>query len=289
MIADYRDITKATFHRVNQKTLDHFFLSQVERGANCPPFVSNAILEIAKRVYYLDSSTKCEDRVKPGQYRVIGIVSSEPAGKTLEDCQKGECIITLDAGQEDRAIRAQYGIAALRRARLLRICSEACEQGILLSHEDIAYNILNCSLRTVARDVRYWRQKGLMVPTRGQQKDIGPGLSHKVMAVKLYLERKHPVEIARSLHHSVNAIERYSECFARVVTLHEQGLKPVEIAFVVQISEGLVSQYLALYDRFNTPEYRNRLDEIIGKFRAVVRSNKEEALQQCQKKPQEVP
>lgn len=288
MIADYRDIRKATFHRVNLKTLDHFFLSQVERGANCPPFVSSAILEVAKRVYNLHSSTECENRLKPGQYRVIGIVSSEPAGKALEDCQKGECIITLDGGQEDRAIRAQHGIATLRRARLLRICSEACEQGIVLSHEDIAYNILNCSLRTVARDVGYWRQKGILVPTRGQQKDIGPGLSHKVMAVKLYLERKHPVEIARSLHHSLKAIERYTECFARVVTLHKQGLKPAEIAFVVQISERLVSQYLDLYERSNTPEYRNRLDEIIGKFRGAVRSDKQEP-HQPKKSAQEVP
>jgi hypothetical protein len=76
---------------------------------------------------------------------VIGILSSEPAGKALEECRKGQAIVTLDAGQEDREIRARFGIVALRRARLLRICVEACEQGIHLSHEDIAYNILNCS------------------------------------------------------------------------------------------------------------------------------------------------
>lgn len=267
MITDSEKSSKAAFHRVSLKTLDHFFLSQVEKGANCPPFVSNAILEVAKRVYNLDSSRKQQNELKPGQYRVIGVLSSEPAGKALEDCRKGTCVVTLDAGQEDREIRARHGITSLRRARLLRICAEACEQGIHLSHEDIAYNIVNCSLRSVARDVHYWRHKGIFVPTRGQQKDIGPGLSHKVMAIKLYLERKHPVEIARHLYHSLKSVERYTECFARVITLHEQGLTPVEIGFVVQISERLVNQYLDLYHQYNTAQYRGRLDEIMLKVR----------------------
>ena len=275
MITNYEDTVKAALERVNLKTLDHFFVSQVEKGVNCPPFVSNAILEVAKRVYNLHSSTVHRDCVRPGQYRVVGIVSSEPSGKALEDCEKGECIITLDAGLEDREIRARYGIAALRRVRLLRICSEACEQGIHLSHEDIAYNILNCSLRTVARDVRYWREKEVFVATRGQQKDIGPGLSHKVVAVKLYLERKHPVEIARELRHSLKAIERYTECFARVITLHEQGLSLAEIAFVVQISDRLVKQYLDLYEQYNTAEIRTRLDEVIFRLKGELPVDKD--------------
>jgi hypothetical protein len=119
------------------------FLSQVEKGANCPPFVSTAILDVAKRVYHLHCSTESQEQFKPGQYRVIGILSSEPAGKALEECRKGQAIVTLDA-EEDREIRARFGIVALRRARVLRICVEAREQGIHLSQEDIAYNILNC-------------------------------------------------------------------------------------------------------------------------------------------------
>lgn len=269
MITHYEDISKATFQRVNLKTLDHLFLSQVEKGAKCPPFVSTAILEVAKRVYNLHRSKEPEANLKAGQYRVIGILSWEPAGKALKDCLKGQCTITLDAGQEDREIRFKYGIAALRRSRLLRICSEACEQTIHLSQEDIAYNILNCSVRTVARDVQHWRRKGIFVPTRGQQKDIGPGLSHKVMAVKLFLERKSPAEIARNIYHSLKAVERYTECFARVITLQQQGLSPSEIAFVVQISQRLVKQYLDLYQQYNIPAYRERLDEIIHKARGT--------------------
>jgi len=267
MITDSEAAEQSRFERVSRKTLDHLFLSQVENGANCPPFVSNAILEVAKTVYHLDSSRHEDEQFKPGQYRVIGVLNSEPAGKAIKDCTKGQCTITLDAGQEDRQIRYQYGIGALRQTRLLRICAEACEQGVLLSHEDIAYNILNCSLRTVARDVEHWRKKGIAVPTRGQQKDIGPGVSHKVEAVKLLIQRIHPLEIARRLYHSLAAIERYTQCFARVVMLHKQNLVPSEIAFVVQISESLVMQYLKLYQDFSGVDHRDRLDEIIGNLK----------------------
>jgi hypothetical protein len=269
MIIGYEDSGKATFDRISLKTLDHLFLSQVEVGANCPPFVSNAILDVAKRVYHLDSSIQRNKPLKPGQYRVIGILSSEPAGKPLKDCRKGQCTITLDTGQEDRSIRAQYGLSGLRRARLLRICAEACEQSILLSQEDIAYNILNCGVRTVARDIQHYRDQGISVPTRGQQKDIGPGISHKVMAVKLLLDRHHPVDIARRLYHSLKAVERYTECFARLISLIEQGLNVIEIAFVMQISQPLAQQYLDLYHQYDRPEHRQRLDEIIGKATGV--------------------
>ena len=50
MIIDHEDISKASFRRVNSKTLDPLFLNQVEKGANCPPFESSAILDVAKRV-----------------------------------------------------------------------------------------------------------------------------------------------------------------------------------------------------------------------------------------------
>ena len=77
MIIDHEDISKASFRRVNSKTLDHLFLSQVEKGAHCPPFVSSAILDVAKRVYHLHCSTESQEQFKPGQYRVIGILRTE--------------------------------------------------------------------------------------------------------------------------------------------------------------------------------------------------------------------
>jgi hypothetical protein len=70
-------------------------------------------------------------------------------------------------------------------------------------------------------------------------------------------------------------VERYTQCFARVITLHEQGLNLTEIAFVVQISEALSQQYLDLYRQYNTAKYRQRLDEIIGKARGALSFSKD--------------
>lgn len=81
----------------------------------------------------------------------------------------------------------------------------------------------------------------------------------------MYLDRKTELEIARKIYHSLKAIERYTVTFARVISLIENGFQLPEIAFVVQISEGLVKQYQQLYERYNRAEYRDRIEELVRK------------------------
>lgn len=282
MIIIYDDVKEGIQNRTNLKTLDHIFLKNIEHGAKCPPFVSNAILETAKRIFHLDTSKRDDDLIKPGQIKVVGILSSEPAGKALKDCQTGVCTVTFNNGQEDQEIRFRDGTTALRRARILRITEEALDQGIHLTQEDLAYNIFGCGLRTIRRDIKALRAKGLYVPTRGQQKDIGPGISHKVIAVRMFLERKTELEIARTIYHSLKAIERYTNTFSRVVLLLDKGFNPFEVAFIVQISQRLVGQYQQLYQNFNRPKYKQRLDELLNKTKKGSRLVKKN-LKDCHK------
>ncbi len=267
MIITYDDVRKGIIERTSLKTLDSIFLKNIEDGAKCPPFVSNAILESAKRIYNLGNALENEDPIKPGQIKAIGILSSEPAGKPLKDCKKGLCLLTLNAGQEDQEVLFRGGVTALRRARLLRITEEAHDQGIDLTQEDLAYQIFGSGLRTIRRDIQALRRQGFYVPTRGQQKDIGPGISHKVLAVQMFLERKTDLDIARTIYHSLKAVERYTVTFARVLVLLEKGLTPLEVAFVVQISERLVNQYRQLLHDYNQPPYQERLQEILQKVK----------------------
>src|SRR5919106_1777952 len=59
-------------------------------------------------------------------------------------------------------------------------------QGGLLTVEDLAF--LTCSSpATVNRDLAECRVNDIAVPTRGQIRDIGPGVSHKAQVVQLYL------------------------------------------------------------------------------------------------------
>ncbi len=264
MIRTYQAQKEQRKERFSQKTLDGTFLNLIETGANCPPFVSNAILNTAKNVFHMEQANQ-QQTIKPGQMKVIGIAQDQPAGKKLSNCRKKECTVTIYSDTEDDYTMAAYGVTGLRRAKLLRVTSEAFEQGVLLSHEDLAFKILHCGLRTVARDVRYYKDQNVFLPTRGQQMDIGPGISHKILAVRGMLERKDEYQIARNIYHSLVAVERYTLSFARVAILNNRDIAPQEIAFIVQISKRLVDEYLALYKTFNTPKYKERLHEILGK------------------------
>ena len=154
--------------RLQSKTVEQMFLTSVEEGANCPPFVARAILDVAKSTFNVGNGAEHEvQKTRPGQMKVLGICASEPAGKPLKECRLSDAVLTLDAGVEDQVIRltgAKSGVTDLRRKRLLRISSEALEQGVLLTREDIAYRILNCGTRTVTRDVKYFERLGIQVP-----------------------------------------------------------------------------------------------------------------------------
>ncbi|HEY8369877.1 MAG TPA: DUF1670 domain-containing protein, partial [Thermodesulfobacteriota bacterium] len=125
--------------------------------------------------------TPAEPRV--GQLKISGVLSSEPAGKPLRDCARGECFVTYDAGEEDEETRRRYGVIGLRRFKLLRIATEAHDQGIDLTQEGLA-KILGAGVKTVKRDIAYFRKHGIFLPTRGQQKDLGPIVPHQVEAVR---------------------------------------------------------------------------------------------------------
>lgn len=270
MIRNY-DVQKGQCQqRISQKTLDQTFLSLIEKGAKCPPFVSNAILNTARIVFCLNEAHG-HDTLKPGQMKVVGVAAHEPAGKPIAQCEKKTCVVTLFSGDEDRQTRIDYGISGLRRAKLLRIATESWEQGVLLTHEDFAHQILHCGLRTIARDIKYFKEHEIMVPTRGQQLDIGRGTSHKIMAVEyLITKRKNEHEIAKMLYHSLQAIERYTLCFSRVALLTEQGIAVNDMAFIVQISAQLVAEYLALYQKYkNNPDYKEQLQQIIGRAQHI--------------------
>jgi hypothetical protein len=235
--------------RADAKTLDNLFRRRIEAGANCPPFVSQAILQTAKEVFPLDPE-QVANQVGLGQLKLLVVAATEPAGKALEDCQKVTVCLTLDANKDDFEVRVRRGVIGLRRSRLLRLASEAREQGGLLSHEDLAFRLLNCGLRTIVRDIMALRRAGVEVPTRGQQQDIGPGQTHRAQAVRLFLQGLEPNEVAHRLYHSLASIENYLTTFARVVFLARKGYGDDEIAFIIQRSSALVAAYRQLLTDF---------------------------------------
>jgi hypothetical protein len=260
--------------RLDAKTLDSMFQRRIEEGANCSPFVSKAILAAVKEIFPIEPD-EADRQLGLGQIQLLVVAAGEPAGKPLEQCQKVTVRLTLDAGQQDFQVRMAHGVDGLRRCRILRLTAEARDQGGLLSYEDLAFRLFNCGVRTIVRDVQALRRRELEVPSRGQQQDIGPGQTHRVQAVRLFLLGHQPNEIARRLYHTLGSIENYVTTFARVVLLVNRGYADDEIAFVMRRSTPLIAAYRKLYGEFQEKHTgRRRIKEILSRVESPAAPSK---------------
>ena len=106
------------------------------------------------------------------------------------------------------------------------------------------------------------------MPLRSQQKDAGRALTHRVQVVEMYLKRHTFTQIRQRMRHSLLSIANYVISFALVVAHTRDGHTLEEIAFLMQISVGLVRQYQELYARYNIPEYQERIEEMIATVKA---------------------
>jgi hypothetical protein len=252
------------WERLRQKQQDVQFLNQLQAGLNCSPFEAKAILNCVYDVYqpYFDNSAS----MKPGQicFEVVGIENS--AKEPLSGCRMKTVILTLDAGSSDLEVREQEGVIGLRRCRLERIANEAFQQGGLLTVEDIANRLLNCGERTVVRDIKALKDRGVCLPLRSTIRDMGRSLSHREMIVRHWLLGMEFSEISRRTSHSIEAIANYIEKFKRVICLAKDNHEIKTIAFLVKISVSLAQQYYDLYQTLDIVACREKeLDELIKK------------------------
>jgi hypothetical protein len=249
--------------RLAVKTLDQRFRHELESGFEMAPRVAQGILEAAKSAFSLDAVTGQENgRLRPGQIRQVIAATGAPHGRPLRETEMVEVIWTIRAGEEDQEVLKEQGAQALRRVRILRLVDEALAQGGEPTQEDLG-KALGVTPRTIRSDVAALEADGYRVATRGKRQGVGRGQTHKVIIVELYLKRHTYTSIKRSTHHSAAAIKRYIRTFGRVVMLKRKGLSVGEIAFAVAISERLTKEYLDLYGRYNTVEYKARLAEMV--------------------------
>ena len=252
------------WERLKQKQLDTQFINHLQFGMNCSMFEAKAILNAVYETYqpFFDNRAS----MKPGQicFEVVTIENS-PKVK-LSECQMKTVILTLDAGEEDLEIRRETDVIGLRRHRLCRICNEAFQQGGLLTVEDLANRLLNCGERTLVRDIKALKEKGIILPLRSTIKDMGRAITHRELIVKQWLEGKEFSEISRSTNHSVEAIANYVDKFRRVICLAKDNHEIKTIAFLVKISQELAQQYYDLFLNAEIVSHRkSELDDLIKK------------------------
>lgn len=252
------------WQRLKQKQLDTQFINTLIQGMNCSQFEAKAILNAVYQTYqpFFDNT----GTMKPGQI-LFEVVSLENGAQVkLAECKMISVILTLDAGEEDLRIKESQGVQGLRRYRLQRVVNEAFQQNGLLTVEDIANRLLNCGERTICRDIKFFKEQGVVLPLRSTIKDMGRAVTHRTMIVKQWLSGKEYSEIAFNTMHSIEAVYNYIDKFKRVVCLAKDNHEITTIAFLVKISPALAGQYYQLYQSIKAvPHRKQELDALIKK------------------------
>jgi DNA-binding CsgD family transcriptional regulator len=239
-----RNRNREVIRRLNSKTLDARFTTEIEQGLNCSPFESNAVLDVVKEVYFPFLTTEAGEPA-PGKITLIAVAADEPAGKPVAACNKQTVCLTLHRGNVDDLLFHQGGPAAFRQARLLDLCQQALSQGALLTAEDLAYRVFFVTPRTISRDLRAVRKAhpGVLIPMRSTLHDLGPVLTHRVQIIKLALQGKTTSQICQIMHHSPEAVANYLSTFARCAQLARQKMQVGQIAFLLRRGASLIRAY----------------------------------------------
>ena len=96
-----------------------------------------------------------------------------------------------------------------------------------------------------------------------EARDQGGLLTHKGVAIRHWLEGKEPQEVARAINHSLRAVERYLNHFARIIYCVSHGFSVLQTAFALGISNASVRAYLDIYEEFKDKEgFRLRVAEL---------------------------
>jgi hypothetical protein len=227
--------------------LVHKFLT--EYGYDHGPVIARAIVDDI-----LATVEKCYAKHIPPKTVLWLAVCRDKKGRQRKQITLGDLIpvqlrmvtedeIELLADKELR--KTMQARRAFNRARFARWCFEAYEQGAVLTQLDLS--LLSGLSEKVIREAlsTYEAETGKIVPTRGTVHDMGSAVTHKTEVIRRLLRHQSPVQIARDLNHSQDAVDRYIADFQKVRLL-AQKLPAVDLPALTGLSKHLVKQYLAL-------------------------------------------
>ena len=186
------------------------------------------------------------------------VAATEPAGKPLEACRLVPVRLTLlDAG--DVAGETPNRVSGMKFRKIVRYATQAKFQGGYLTYADLGY-LLGIHTEAIRRLIQ--QNPKVVAPLRGQECDIGRGVTHRRKIVELYLQLYTETEIAARTGHSYESIENYIKEFAAVLVMAERGMGPTLIRRVLGRSLKLVKIYLDLVGEYSGPEYALRLQHL---------------------------
>lgn len=249
--------------RLKMKSAEEAFAWRIVDGTNCSRFEAPVIVDTAKQMFGIGAYSE-QQTLHDGQMVFYAVSEKAPPGVTIKECEKKRVVLTHVNRAQDIEVWREHGASAKRRQQMMRMAVEAQEQEALLTQEDLSL-ILDSDVRTIRSDIAELKKAGIIVPTRGTIRDIGPGVTHKRKAVELWLSGKEELEVARQLNHSLRAVERYIRTYCRVVYTQRELRNTYKTALVVGISVSAVNTYFDLHQEMmeSNSFYRKRIEEVL--------------------------
>ena len=113
--------------------------------------------------------------LKEGQLFYRAVKSDIPPGVKTDEMSFKTVKLTIFS--QDDVEDAKKSQRELLKNRIVRLTNEAFEQGTLLTQADLSI-LLNESIKTIGRHIKQLLEEDIIVPTRGNRMDIGPGTLH---------------------------------------------------------------------------------------------------------------
>lgn len=133
--------------------------------------------------------------------------------------------------------------------KIVRLINSAFEQGGLLTLEEIGL-IVNRSIMTVSKRIQEYQEEHQMIlPIKGNQLDIGSGVTHKKIIIELYEKQIAPPDIAKRTHHSLEAVDRYIKDYEKVKFLVRRGVDVDDIVHLTGRGKKVIDQYIDIINR----------------------------------------
>jgi len=251
-------VDNAVAGRLDCKQGQEAIIDRIAQDLRLTPFLARAYYQQMAEYFLQYGAVTVHDN----QVAYCAVAAEEPSGKPLGECRRVSVRLTLHT--PDDLANTDGSVAALRETRLRRLCQEAYDQGGLLTQEDLAI-LLTTSVTTIKRHLRRLRTAGHYPPTRGQQHDIGPGVSHKVQIVQRYLAGEALSQIGLRLPHGLASMERYLQAFRQVALMTREGLDNDLIAKACRLSPALTAQYQALFvEASGQSHWQRRLNDLLA-------------------------
>lgn len=194
------------------------------------------------------------EKLDPGQARwsAAAIGDKPHYGQTATNTRYVPVTLTIVSRDDIDMRAAGRSNREVRERRIVRLFTEAFEQGGVLTQSDVA-ELLTVSTSTVGKQViEHMEREGRIVPTRGIVHDMGRSTTHKRIIVRLHLDGYQTPEISRRTDHVIESCDRYIKDYKRVRLLARKGMDPAEIGRTLEMSRGLVREYLEIHEEYET-------------------------------------